>query len=419
MKITIVHWKFPKPISDSKEYPIKIRIADKGIVHYSHLKIFVLPKDFDENDNGGRVRKTHPNAILYNQKISNELNKVEGAYFKNPTQSVQQLLEGPQKKITTVNEYFDRFIKEAKIGKATFRGKRYAINTIEVYEGAKKKIDEYCKLTKKELQFSDITIKFYNDFVFFLRQVGLKDNSVGSCMHIIKAIYSRAGEDGFHSNSGKFIKIIRRNVENIYLTLTEIKAIECLEVPKNLETEKDRFLVSYYFISRFGDSLNIKKHNLYFENGGWIYKAIHEKTGNRVEIPVGELAYNILEKYNFIIPKTYNHTAIRRIQKICKLAGINSEVVISEEGIDENQGKTVQNTYKKWELVTTHTARRSMATHLLKSKELDLKQIQLLGGWKTMASMEKYFKSTMSETVQEVKHISLFSRKAEPILKVA
>jgi hypothetical protein len=80
-------------------------------------------------------------------------------------------------------------------------------------------------------------------------------------------------------------------------------------------------------------------------------------------------ALQILQKYNFNLPKTTNQEANRKIKMIASMAGINTPV--QEKGVKG----------PKANFVCTHTARRSAATNLaMQGVPLDF--IAKLGGWR-------------------------------------
>lgn len=94
-------------------------------------------------------------------------------------------------------------------------------------------------------------------------------------------------------------------------------------------------------------------------------------------LPVKPKALELLEKYNYQMPKTTNAEVNRKINQIASMAGINTPA--TENGV----------TAPKWTFIRTHTARRSAATNLaMGGATLDF--ICELGGRKKLETLEKY-----------------------------
>lgn len=104
-------------------------------------------------------------------------------------------------------------------------------------------------------------------------------------------------------------------------------------------------------------------------------------------MPVKPKALELLEKYNYQMPKTTNAEANRKIKQIASMAGINTPA--TENGV----------TAPKWTFVRTHTARRSAATNLAMGGA-STDSICKLGGWKKLETLEKYLLATKMEVAR-------------------
>lgn len=208
------------------------------------------------------------------------------------------------------------------------------------------------------LTFERIDLDFYDDFKDFLFEGG-KCGMAGFGKHIkiLKALMRLAMDKGLHSNTifqHKLFKKITVKTNKIYLTKEEVQQLEDLELSDepSLGVERDRFLISYYFLTRYSDSVKIRKKD-FFEKGARTYlRYFQVKTGKECVVPAKEAALAILEERNYNLSGDTNQEANRKLKTICAMAGINT---IVQEG--DRSGP-------KWKLVTTHTARRSAATHL-------------------------------------------------------
>ncbi len=87
----------------------------------------------------------------------------------------------------------------------------------------------------------------------------------------------------------------------------------------------------------------------------------------------------------------------RELKAIGKLAEIDSKISITEN----IGGRAIERIVKKYELITSHTARRTGATNLL-SRGYSSMQIMKVTGHATEASFLKYIKVSLEENIDEM-----------------
>jgi integrase len=111
---------------------------------------------------------------------------------------------------------------------------------------------------------------------------------------------------------------------------------------------------------RFSDYSRIKKEHIQENNGRKYIDMITKKTGERVIIPIRWELDEILKKYKYDIPKTYEQKVNKYIKEIGEIAEINDNIELeSTKG-----GLKVNQVIPKYKLIKTHTARRSGATNM-------------------------------------------------------
>jgi len=96
-----------------------------------------------------------------------------------------------------------------------------------------------------------------------------------------------------------------------------------------------------------------------------------------------------LEKYNYKPFSISNQDFNRFIKEACKIAGFDESVKINRIV----QGKNQEFVYKKYELVTSHTGRRSFCTNMYE-KGLDTMMIMSVSGHKSLDVFLHYIKTT-------------------------
>lgn len=121
-----------------------------------------------------------------------------------------------------------------------------------------------------------------------------------------------------------------------------------------------------------------------------------QKTSQVVNIPLKQIVVSILMKYGYRMKAISNQKFNEYIKEIGELAGIDSTVVMT----DKINGKKQELIYPKYELITTHTARRSFATNAY-AAGLDIKNIMSITGHRTEVQFRKYIKTTSEELAEQ------------------
>ena len=114
------------------------------------------------------------------------------------------------------------------------------------------------------------------------------------------------------------------------------------------------------------------------------------KTFQHITIPLHSKVIEILESWDFNIPLYSNGYSNMLLKEIGKLAEINEEVLF----IKNTGNSKVEERYNKYELICTHTARRSFATNLYLSGKVQMHEIMKLTGHKKERSFMRYVKAT-------------------------
>ncbi len=319
-------------------------------------------------------------------------------------------------KLLTLNEYVDQFIKEIQTGDRTYinyRGEhiRYSHGTIKTYKGFKVQFDLYQKSKRKKLDFDDINIDVYNDLIKFFSKKDYTTNSIGKLIKTLKTILRAAHEEKLHSNTEyqrKGFKTLKTDVTEVYLNEKEIERLFKLKLSKDkkLDLVRDVFLVGCYTGLRFSDYSRIRPIHINGKEGVRVIEIITKKTGDKVIIPIRPELEQILSKYNYELPKTYEQLVNRNIKIICEMAKINEGIEIEKL----KKGLTVKLEVPKYEMVKTHTARRSAATLMYKAN-IPTIDIMKITGHRSEKNLLKYIKVTKEETAIRLSGNSFFQGK--------
>ena len=311
----------------------------------------------------------------------------------------------------SLSDYIARYVKEMESGeRLNIHKLRYGLSTVKNYKGFIVQFDEFCRIKHKRYDFIDIDLKFYDDFVAYFTTKDYSINTIGRLIKELKIIMRAAREEGLHDNglieSRKF-RVLTAEVENIYLTESEIRAIAEIDLTgdKHRDIARDIFLVGCYTAQRFSDYSTINEGNIRtLENGQNVIDLKQQKTGNRVVIPIRAELQAILDKYDNRLPKAYEQKVNKYIKEIAREAGIVDMVEVSFVENGEKKSHLVE----KCELVKTHTARRSGATNMYLAG-IPTIAIMKITGHKTEKEFMKYIKITEEQTAMELMNHPYFA----------
>lgn len=314
-------------------------------------------------------------------------------------------------KASDFHSFFEEFIEQCDSRLSPRRGgQTIDYKTKREYARTYYYIQEYEKKRKMKLGFRNIDKLFFNDFVAFLQELGLSTNTIWHKTVSIKAVMKAANEQELTDNT-KYttFKNISEESQAIALSEKELDLLSRFDFSQSqrLERTRDLFLIGCWTGLRFSDFTRIKKENIK-DNMLTIQQ---QKTNEFVTIPLHPIFLAIWNKYNGVLPANISNQKFNdNLKDVCREAGLNERVMKSIT----KGGKKQTTVYEKWQLVSSHTARRSFATNLYKSGFPSISIMQITGH-KTESSFLKYIKVTKEE---HAKMLMMHWQKNGNLLKV-
>ena len=372
--------------------------------------------DFDKQ----RIKPSK--KVSHHLELNNHLEKIISASFKsfweyrdanegqNPSmQELKQLVDRKLNRNKTGNksdflEFFQKLIDQSTSGVRLnpANGKPIQPSTVQTYVTTINHLKDYRQLYNRAIHFDTIDLLFYNQYTEYLIKVlKLSSNSVGKNIQVIKLIMNEAVELGLCKNiafKSKRFLTIREKSDSIYLEKRELQEMEELDLsdrPK-LESVRDLFLIGCYTGLRYSDYSTIKPE--YIKSG---YLEITQiKTGAPVIIPLHDVILKILNNNNGRLPRSIsiqkNNDYLKEIGAQIPSLKVKFIKSMTKEGFNQ------QKIFEKWELITSHTARRSFATNEYLAGTPTL-TIMAITGHKTEKSFLRYIKLTPSEHAKLLK----------------
>lgn len=305
--------------------------------------------------------------------------------------------------------YLDRFIDELKSRISEKTGKPFSYHTIKGYVSLKNVLLEFSKTnrTYKQLDFKDFDLDFYFDFQAYLAETkNMALNTIGSRIKNLKAVLNHAYENEVNSNLSfkkKKFKVTKEQTEAVYLSIEELNILESLDLSNNktLDRVRDLFLVGCWTGVRFSDLKQINTEAIKTDNQGAFIEITAQKTDNPVVIPVLPVVQRVIDKYHGDLPKVISNQKMNQyLKEVGKLAGLNSK----ESKTLTKGGLKVTSTKEKFEVLTTHTARRSFCTNNYLAG-MPVISIMAISGHKTEKEFLRYIKLTPREHANKLREL--------------
>lgn len=369
----------------------------------------INPKYWNNKTNRARNTPSFPSSPEFNGRLEAIKAGIEKSYYDYFNQNNQAPTPGTLKtlilkdvlnkqKRLSLLEFYQDFIIRTETGSRITR-KGYVVNpeAAKFYRTALGRLKEY----NNNLDYNDITQEFYNNYMKFLNSQGLALNTIGDQIKKLKAVMQDALKAGHHRNETfkSFIKPAE-DAENVYLSTQELTDLEKLDLSFNPSYDKvrDLFLIGCYSGLRMSDFSRLTSQHI---KEGFI-TIEQKKTKGSVVIPVHKVVKKILQKYNGNLPDAISGQKFNEyLKEICKkVTALNA----TESKRRTKGGLKTISTLQKWEMISSHTARRSFCTNEY-LKGTPALTIMKVSGHKTESSFLKYIKISQKEHAEKMKQL--------------
>lgn len=176
------------------------------------------------------------------------------------------------------------------------------------------------------------------------------------------------------------------------ITYFDIDSIEDLRQDRKdtLKLVRDQFVLACFLGQRYSDTKRINPECFHDS----VFEIVQQKTGNRAVVDIKKIAaypkvvQELLRKYKYNAPfprdlSIYN----KALHQLFYYAGFTDEIKYERKV----RGKIITKTYKVYELITSHTARRTMITNCVQ-RGIHTEQIRRASGHQSESSFAKYVK---------------------------
>ena len=248
----------------------------------------------------------------------------------------------------------------------------------------------------------------------------------------------------------KAVKEIDKRAE-IYLTDEEIDAMYELKLTGDNEVVRDIFLLGYFSCQRYSDYCKLREENFITYNKSGLITLTQKKTKKKVEVPIfDDRVYELCEKYHYDFPEidvqkmnlkikavgyelsktvpSFREKYVTVLTTVEKRSESTYEKLLEKKNkgikFTENERKWFHKLDKwakirngsplfernkhgevvrsKYELICSHTARRSGTTNLYKLGVLSDLELRSITGHESQKNFEGYIRIGISEQAQRV-----------------
>jgi len=303
-----------------------------------------------------------------------------------------KLAFGKSSPLTYLIEYFEFFIDERiKLAEVSDR-------SIKKYKVVLNKLIDFQVYSKHSYKIAELNHTFYIKLITYLREKhNLFDNTLHRYLNVIKTFIHWLEAKNIKVNKDyKKISIKTHETDDIALTQAEVKLLEDALLEGAKDRARDLFLVGVYTALRFSDYSMLEKADV---RDGLIEKRA-AKTKAISYIPLTQKLKTILNKYDWKLPKISSQKFNPHIKKICRGLGINSKV---KKTSFQGKNKNIE-IKEKWEMVGSHTARRTGIT-IMAEKNIPDHIIMAISGIKDPKTLKKYKKVNKGSIVELTKQL--------------
>lgn len=411
-------------------------VGGRGMVLRVKSGIFVKPSDWSDRTETkpAGLKTISKTAKLSEQqrlkeaaeKLANLENAISAAFVSTPKDKIDKewlekvihdfhfppVPEDQKKKTKNLKffEVFDLFLD--KQGQATEtpviktarkKPREFKKGTIFKFKALKKHLQDYdSKMTFESLNFEKL-----QGFVDYeINDMNLINSTVEKRFSYLNWFLNWASEWGYNTNmaySNFPLNLEVPESDVVYLDENELKAVRNHDFSNNpsLDRVRDVFVFCCYSGLRYSDVENLKRSNI--RNNKMYITTI--KTSDRLEIDLNDITRSILDKYkncqfkdNKALPVISNQKMNDALEKMAIACKIDTPI---EKTIFKGNER-ISITVPKYELVRTHTARRTFVCTAIRLG-ISPTIIMKFTGHKDYDTMKKYIGAMDKEKADAMK----------------
>lgn len=395
----------------------------------------IEPKYWSESN--GKIKQTATNKEKINlsyklenlqRKISDSLNNDKGngtpinrewlndviMKFKNP------LLEAKTELLIDLITAYKEELKN-KVNKAT--GRKTSPATLRNFNTTISRLEKFEQYKKKRFNIHEVDLTFHSDYLKFAsKELELSVNSIGKDMKQVKTVCLDARDKGYQIN--KQVESRKFNAPSEPTTFVTLNELEIEKIKNHtfkkengyLDNARNWLIIGCWTGCRVNDLMKLSKNNILLTpQGKKFIRYTQSKTGKQVDIPLHSDVNQIIEKIGDF-PRPISDVKFNEyIKDVCRLSGITDEVKGTKQNNQTHKKET--GLFQKWELIRSHTCRRSFATNHY--NKLPNKLIMAVTGHATERMLLSYIGETENNHLEDFFNVwDNENKNAKPVIEI-
>ncbi len=314
-------------------------------------------------------------------------------YYKVNQEQEKERVKNEPKNVNDYLKLFYQFKKNQLKNRTSDKGYLTMVNSLYDFQSYYN-----TELTFDLMNTEDFMVK-YRNFLSekltkkkYLTNGGLNDNTINKRFSCLKTFFKWLEDRELYKFRDRVHNFKLPKYENTIVVLEKDEITKLLELDiqdKTWSKIRDVFVCNCFIGLRISDLKTLTKRDYIQDKDGDYYLIIdNKKTGFSCEIPIQETCRKILEKYDFELPKYSDQHFNRELKLLLKEYNLFSEPVIKRRRVLK---QNVNKEFKKRELITSHTCRRTFITLGLLNN-VPIPTLMLSTGHKQISTLQKYMK---------------------------
>lgn len=323
-------------------------------------------------------------------------------------------------------------IQEMESGTNRNNGRKFSQSTIQQWKNFHRLLCRY-EQSYGAIDFREINTAFWDRFKQFCEDEGLMHKSTNKYLAVFRALISYAQANGIEVSETALQSYHKVPIfdddskAKTYLNEQELQALYEMKLSGTKERVRDIFMLGCYLGQRVSDYNNLTKSDFTTtRRGNRVVSFTQEKTNNAVVVPIiYDNVYSIAEKYNYNFPRLSHSVINRYIKRI--LADLSTTlpslrqtlrtaITLKEQQAEARGTMHFERDAKgyvvkpRYEMVSTHTARRSCITNLYLSNRFTISQLMSISGHKSEKAFNEYICCSSEEIADVIAEIAKKSK---------
>ena len=270
-------------------------------------------------------------------------------------------------------------------------GVKYSWGTLKNYYTLRRYLVSFLNtISLKDLEIKKVNHRFVKDFeTYLLTNTKRSNNGVIKILQSLKKITLEARALGYISKDPfALIKFKKTPYERGYLTNTELKKIEEIELSPRLDRARDMFVFSCYSGLAFIDAKSLLKKDIQIgQDGGQWIQTKRQKTNQKCDIPLLKEPLKILDKYkevngDYVFKRISNQKINEYLKEIAALCEIDKRV-------------------------SFHLARHTFATTVTLNNNVPIETVSKVMGHSKISTTQIYAKILQSKVGKDLRRLNI------------